>query len=446
MAGKWMKGSFRGVEYRQHESRKHGVKFDRYFRVRFMVDGKAKTAGLGWATEGWTEEKAALKLKEYRENEKTGGGPSSLREEQKAIRERQEQERLAAKADAETARLEQERIARENITVTQYWLERYFPERVRNKPPKTVKGEEQLFRNWIQPAIGHIPLNNVEQSDIERLKDSMLNAPPLVRSKDPSVSTEGRKEGRSPRTCQYALAVTRQMFNHASRKKVLQGESPMAHVELPRVSNQRKRFLSCEQSQVILERLKERSVQLHDISLLSLRCGLRAGEIFNLQWADIDFDRDQILIRDPKGGFDRHAYLTPEVKEMLNRQGRMGGNGSELVFKNRYGGKIKEISNAFNKVVDSLGWNDGIEDSRNKLCFHSLRHSFASQLVEAGVHLQVVRELMGHKTLQMTQRYAHVGVNLARKAVQNLDAAISKAQSTLQERKVIPFPSVMNDS
>ena len=427
MAGKWIKTSFRGVEYRQHETRKHGVKFDRYFRIRFMVDGKAKVAGLGWATEGWTEQKAALKLQEYRENAKFGVGPSSLREEQEASRERREQERLAAEAAAESSRREQERLTREKVTVSQYWAEHYFPDREKSKSEKIVKNEERLFRIWIQPAIGHIPLKGVTKADIVTLKESIISA------------------GRSNRTCEYVLAVARQIFNHVIRERGWVSENPTRYVDKPAVNNQRTRFLDAAEGEVLLTKLQEHSQQLHDISLLSLRCGLRAGEIFKLVWGDVDLKEGRIHIRNPKNGQNRHAFMTPEIRAMFERQERTGGDASEPVFKSRYGEPLKEISHTFSRAVDSLGWNDG-KDSLERLTFHSLRHSFASQLVKAGTHLFVVRDLLGHKTMQMTQRYSHVKDDQRIEAVQALDNAVRKARegaATLERSsKVIPFRSL----
>jgi len=447
---KWEKTNFRGLEYYKHDSRKHGVKFDRYFRGRFTVNGKSKTVGLGWASDGWTEEKAFLKLKEYRENMKTGTGPTSPKEEEAAKRAAAERERAEAEAAAKASQLEAERLDREAITVSTFWKDHYFPGVKVDKAAETVRAEERNFKNWISPQIGDIPIKEVKPADIEKIKNALLTAPQQKSRKKPKKNKKGQpiKEeihiqkpppvGRSPRTIEYVLAITRQIMNKAEMLGFRQGDNPCRHVKKPRVANERKRFLTHAEANELLAELMERSPQLHDMALLSLRTGLRAGEIFNLQWADLDFGREQILVRDPKGGRDRHAYLTPEVKDMLKRQPGSENKPSALVFKNRKGEKIKAVSNAFDRAILRLGLNDGITDPRHKLTFHSLRHSFASQLVEAGTPLSVVKELMGHVTLRMTERYAHVGPGLARRAMQSLDKAI---KSAAQEKpgKIIPF-------
>ena len=450
---KWEKTNFRGLEFYKHESRKHGVKFDRYFRGRFTVYGKSKTVGLGWASDGWDESKAFLKLKEYRENMKTGAGPTTPKEEAAAEREQVERELAEAEAAAKAAQLEAERLDREAITVLTFWNEHYFPGAKVDKAAETVRAEERNFRNWISPQIGNIPIKEVKPSDIEKIKNSMLNAPPPKSRKKQKKNNDGqpvREEvettnkqktvGRSPRLVEYVLAITRQVMNKAEALGFREGDNPVRHVKKPRVANERKRFLTHAEAAELLAALKERSPQLHDMALLSLRTGLRAGEIFNLQWADVDFQRKQILVRDPKGGRDRHAYLTSEVMDILKKQPRTENKPSELVFKSRKGGKIMAVSNAFDRAILRLGLNDGITDPRHKLIFHSLRHSFASQLVEAGTPLSVVKELMGHVTLRMTERYAHVGPGLARRAIQNLDTAI-KSAALEKPGKIIPFKS-----
>lgn len=423
----WHKTNFRGVEYRKHKTRKHGVKYDRYFRGRFMFNGKPKSVGLGWASDGWTEEKAALKLKNFRENMKTGAGPTSIKEEEEAQREQAEKDRL----QTEQARIEAERIARENITVSEFWHEHYFPQAKIDKKTETVRAEERNFRLWIAPIIGELPIKELRAAHIEQIKHKLFTAQPQKSKKknhngEAATKENSSKQGRSMRLIEYCLAITRQIINKAKQLGYFDGENPVGIIKKPKVSNERKRFLTHAEGAQLLKELKSRSEQLHDISLLSLRCGLRAGEIFNLTWADIDFPREQILIRDPKAGRDRHAYMTSDVKEMLQRRKKFNAIQQDLIFTDRNNNKLQSISNSFDRAIEKLGWNKGIDDPKHKLCFHSLRHSFASQLVENNTPLPVVKELLGHATLKMTERYAHVGEGLARQAIQNLNKNVDK--------------------
>ena len=71
---KWVKTNFPGVRYREHETRKHGVRRDQYFTIRYKLHGKDKEEGLGWTSEDWTAAKAYDRLKELKENQKVARG------------------------------------------------------------------------------------------------------------------------------------------------------------------------------------------------------------------------------------------------------------------------------------------------------------------------------------------------------------------------------------
>jgi integrase len=162
---------------------------------------------------------------------------------------------------------------------------------------------------------------------------------------------------------------------------------------------------------------------VHDIALVSLHCGLRAGEIFNLTWQDLDLERGQILVKDAKSGRNRAAYMTTTVKQMFAWRSVLERK-QDLVFPNARGSKINEVSSAFDRAVKSLGWNDGVTDPRHRVVFHSCRHTFASWLVEAGTDLYSVKELLGHQSISTTERYSHLGANSLKRAVSVLDNAL----------------------
>ena len=153
------------------------------------------------------------------------------------------------------------------------------------------------------------------------------------------------------------------------------------------------------------------------MTLLSLHCGLRFGEIASLTWQDVDLERGVLTIRDAKAG-SRYAFLTEQAKAMFEeRKQRLTEiqstkknkrrKPSDYVFEGR-NGKLSMLSLTFHRVVDELKLNEGIDDPRLQICFHSCRHSYASWMIEAGPDLYTVQKLLGHKTNVMTQRYAHM--------------------------------------
>jgi integrase len=105
------------------------------------------------------------------------------------------------------------------------------------------------------------------------------------------------------------------------------------------------------------------------------------------------------------------------------------GIPSELVFKDKTGAKIKSISATWDRLVNDLGLNTGVEDRRSKFTFHGLRHSFASNLVAIGVDLFRVQKLLGHRTPKMTLRYSHMRPDDLREAIKQMEAFMNHVKA-----------------
>lgn len=394
---KWIKTNFKGVRYREHATRKHGVKRDRYFAIRYKSNGKDVEAGIGWATEGWTGEKAYDLLLNLRKNLRTGTGPQTMQEKRdlaesaRKEQEAKEQEQAAIEAQA----------AKDNQTLTSVFYEKYLPQAKQDRRSKySWVREESLFRIWIEPIIGAKPLKDVDAFHLEKIKKAMKAA------------------GKAPRSIQYMLAVVRQIFAHCYK----QGPNPAGKaggVKRQKFDNKRTRYLTRLEAEKLLAELATVSQDVHDMALLSLHTGMRAGEIFNLAWANVDFNNGVLMLKDTKSGKNRPAYMTATTRAMLKSR----THDNALVFPNTKGEKITQLSSSFDRAVKALGLNDGITDRLNKATFHTLRHTFASWLVENGTDLYYIKELLGHSTIALTERYAHIGDNALRAAVQRLEVA-----------------------
>lgn len=394
MAVKWISSRFPGVRFYEHPSRKHGVKFDRYFAIRAQVNGKRREEGLGWASQGWTEQKASTVLAELKKAHSTGEGAQTLKEK-----------RSLADAERKARQAKENQEAREALTFSDFFSAHYAPHARLDKKHCSFRREDALFRNWISKAIGSRPLKKIGVVDLERLKRSMA---------------EGSLK---PRTIEYALAVVRQVFNHARRLGFYEGESPTRLVKKPRVSNARLRYLEHAEADALLEELAGVSPDVRDIALLSLHCGLRFGEAAALTWSNVDFSKGRLTLLDTKHG-DRQVLMTSKARSMLEERKELGASG--LVFPSRSGGIRERISKTFMQTVNRLSLNDGREDTREQACFHTLRHTFASWHVLTGTDLYTLGRLMGHKTPSMTARYAHLSPEGAAKATQAFEAALAQ--------------------
>lgn len=244
--------------------------------------------------------------------------------------------------------------------------------------------------------MGTKPLKQVAAFDLERVKKNMQAA------------------GKAPRTIQYVLATFRQVWNMARRDGLVSGDSPTKAVKLPKVNNSRDRFLTRQEADALFARLKETDRTCYHIAALSIFTGMRAEEIFRLTWRDIDRLKGHIRIADPKNSESRHAFITEPVKAILDELEE--GEPEKPIFAHSKGLPYTEAPYSFRKAVKALGFNDGLIDKRQRVCFHTLRHTFGSWLAESGVNLYTIGKLMGHKTPAMTARYAHLGPGALRDA------------------------------
>lgn len=196
--------------------------------------------------------------------------------------------------------------------------------------------------------------------------------------------------------------------------------TPHQKVKLPKKDNRRTRFLTKDEASRLFKELRKRSPETHDMAILALYCGLRFGEIASLTWQDIDFENEDIYIRDAKTPVNRKAFFIKPVREMLKRRALEPHSNSDRLFNTVDGGKLARVSKTYGRIVAEM-FNQGIDDSRQKMCFHNLRHTFASWHVQLGTDLYTVKELMGHSNFKMTQRYAHLAPDGLRKAVKVLE-------------------------
>jgi integrase len=251
-------------------------------------------------------------------------------------------------------------------------------------------------------------MNEISAFDLERLKAA-------ISSKE-----------LSPQSVKHILVLFRSIFNKAVAWDLYSGPNPIKFVKLPVPQNQRERWLTTEEAGLLLERLKDRSPLWHDITMIGLHTGMRASEIFSLRGHDLDFEQETINVDDTKNKHPRKAFMTSPVKEILMQ--RKPETPGDLVFTNSKGEPIREVSHSFDRTVDDLEFNKGITDNRQKVVFHTTRHTFCSWLAMQGTPLHVIAELSGHRQMAMVQRYSHLSPDVKRKAIKLMEKGFSQSQ------------------
>jgi len=410
MARVFKKTNHAGLRYFEHETRKHGKKKDRYYSIRFRLDGKLHHFGVGWLSDGIPEairkeepnlgfEDYCLKLlREYKGNIKTGTGPKSPKEK-----------RDIEQAKRDVAEQERKQAEKENVTFGQFMTETYLPQSKLDKKAKTHEIEAMLYERHMADTIGPLPFSNISAFHLEKIKKTMAD------------------KKLSARTIQYVLQIIRHAFKKAKDSKIFDGDSPTKDIKWPKPDNMKLRYLTIDEAEKLLAALATKSQSLHDAALLSLHCGLRFGEIAALNWSCVNFEQGTLAILNAKTG-SRTAYLTERAKAMLesrkqNRKGNKKRDG--LIFPKRSGkkGVMIQASKVFRDTIDELKLNEGITDRKQKVTFHTLRHTYATHLYESTHDLYLTQRSLGHSTGTMTARYAKMSESRLREGAAALQAA-----------------------
>jgi integrase len=176
------------------------------------------------------------------------------------------------------------------------------------------------------------------------------------------------------------------------------------------------RYLTKEECQALLN---ECDAHVRPIVVMALHTGMRKGEILNLKWENVELKNNFILLnQDQTKNAERiEIHINSTLREALKTITRR--LDIPYVFFNP---KTEKPYDNMVKSFDSALRRAGIKDFK----FHDLRHTFASQMVMAGVDLAAVRELLGHKTLTMTLRYSHLAPSHKVKAVDLLDSKLNE--------------------
>lgn len=378
---KWYPTKFKGIRYRKHESRKHGALLDKYFTIRFQAEGKRHEEGLGWASNGWSEQKAALELERLKQNYKKGEGPVRLKEKRKLAQDQRDKR--------ERHRLTFDRI-----------FKRYLEWAKGNK--KHWKADDYNYNYFLKPFLGGKLLTELTPYYLEKVK-SKLNA-----------------KGYAPATVKHCLVLVRQVFNKAIAWDMWEGDNPIKKVKLPKLDNKKERVLTSDDETELMSRLRIKSKATWAMAMTSLYAGLRYGEIAQLRWQQINFQDKKITVHG-KGGKTRTVPMNQTMIDIYRELKPSHAKNNDFIFPSKKGGVRKQASSAYFKTVQELGLNKDITDNRYRINFHTLRHTFATRLATAGTPLHVLRDLLGHSDLTMLSRYAHLIPSQADQVVGALD-------------------------
>mgnify|MGYP006278437389 CR=1 FL=1 len=222
------------------------------------------------------------------------------------------------------------------------------------------------------------------------------------------------KDGRAPGTINRELTCLKRMYNLAIRWKDARS-NPVNDVDVLEEPPGRTRYLTEAEAQLLIESAID---HLKPIIITALNTGMRLGEILSLTWRQVHMGTDMdpyIEIEHAKNNKKRHIPLNDDMIDLLSAQER---GSDDFVFHGLYGGPVKHIKVPWRTALHRAG----ITDFR----FHDLRHTFASHFIMKGGDAMTLKDILGHSSLKMVERYTHLASSYKRRQVNNLTGAFSK--------------------
>ena len=275
-------------------------------------------------------------------------------------------------------------------------IERYFQKIERDNRKRAIDIEHLLA--WWKDELGYCILADLSRSLIaEKIDKLALKTVKRVNKKT------GKKKFTpiSPATINRYIAALGHVCTIAVNEWEWLENNPLQKIKKLKEPRGRIRFLSDAERTSLLSACKKAPYQhLYLIVVLALSTGARRGEIMNLRWQDIDFCRTQIVLHKTKNTERRVIPLTGLALDLIIQHKRVQRLDTDLIFPSQKGDKPYEIKRSWEGAIKQAA----IEDFH----FHDLRHSAASYLAMNGASLAELAEVLGHKTLQMVKRYAHL--------------------------------------
>lgn len=267
--------------------------------------------------------------------------------------------------------------------------------------------QKRLVVNQMKDRFGQYPLRRFDTRILEGYQSERL------------------QEGKKPATINRHIATLKHMIHKAVDWDMVEEETlkRVRKAKLLEENNRRLRFLSNEECRTLINACDK---HLKPVVITALNTGARKEEILGLKWDNVDLKHGFILLDHTKNGERREVPINQTLRDILS--GIIRRVDVPYVFYDPKTGK--RYSNLQRSFVSACN-RAKIRDFR----FHDLRHSFASQLVMAGVDITTVKELLGHKTLTMTLRYAHLAPSHKVKAVEILDQTFMSTSQKLHKKE-----------
>lgn len=298
-------------------------------------------------------------------------------------------------------------------------ITRYMREVLPGKSIATQKAQGPHLE-WWRKKIGDRLLADITPSLLSEHK-AILATEPIsspVRRGIPTTNTPAVSRFRGPATIIRYMAALSHPFTIAVKEWGWIEHNPMERVSKPKEPSGRVRYLSKEELNRLLCACKESTnSDLYAATLLALSTGARRMEVMGLRWRQVDLTRHVITLEVTKNGERRALPLAGPALGVMEARAKARRSDTDLVFPSSFNpSKPVDLTEPFRTALAAAN----ITDFR----WHDLRHTAASYLAMNGASLAEIAEILGHKTLQMVKRYAHLSTEHVHKVVSRMNSAV----------------------
>lgn len=289
-------------------------------------------------------------------------------------------------------------------------VDRYTRDVLPTKKAKTQAPQRQQLA-WWRAELGHHALADCTPAMIAEARDRLTRDP--ITPKTPTSEPRYR----SPASVVRYLAVLSHAFSVAVREWGWIEDNPVLKVKKPTEPRGRVRFLSDQEREALLNACREASNPwLYTAVVVALSTGMRKGELMGLTWKDVDLQTGRVVLHDTKNGELRVVPLAGPALSLLKDHAKVRRIDTDLLFPGQRKDTPIDLRSPWEAALERAG----IKDFR----WHDLRHSTASYLAMNGASLTDIAEVLGHKTLGMVKRYAHLSEAHTASVVERMNAAI----------------------
>jgi integrase len=254
-------------------------------------------------------------------------------------------------------------------------------------------------RSWLrdEQLLGHLQRYFGKDVQLAEIDIARIEGYKIERRNKVSGSTVNRE-----------LALLKRMFNLAIDWDDFPGRNPVCKVRFFKEFNTGSRVLSPDEEKKLIDNA---APFMQDLIVFGLNTGLRVGEIFSLRWSNVNMTQNVLNVFAHKTWKTRTVPMNKEVRRVINAWSSNRKN--DLVFYNSETGKsFVDLKAGFGLACEKAGITG--------VTWHTLHHTFASRLIERGVDIVTVQQLLGHSTVTVTMRYTHTNLESKKAAVDQL--------------------------